>query len=410
MAGDIAIEVARGERRPRIDPAAQRTVVHRRGSDQQLVGSLPRIVAPVNFALASASAAEVVILDATNFGVERRLPVADDDRTGERFFRIEVVVEPDARTATAQAGCLLGDVDRALYRYNHDRAYVTTVLAKACVPLVVLPVVTFAAIVGMHLALLLLSTVALLLNGHGAGPLWRELQPFRMWLTMLYSLVALGLGPVRYVACATPAFLAQHGRPAGLEEVKRLVALLDTPTRQVQIEARILETTVDFDVRLAIGRVTEVTDTTATLTLASVAGTVDVGVKIEQQVDPRDPQHRGQSRVHAGQLDVAEAHPGRVGEAQREVEGVHRCPAEQRPDDRALLNAIFRGFHTVKGGAGFLQLDAMVECCHSTENLFDMLRNPRSPYSPVNRRVEVIAITGLARLCSSERAALKHER
>jgi two-component system chemotaxis sensor kinase CheA len=48
---------------------------------------------------------------------------------------------------------------------------------------------------------------------------------------------------------------------------------------------------------------------------------------------------------------------------------------EQRPDDTDLLNAIFRGFHTVKGGAGFLQLNAMVECCHVTENLFDILRN-----------------------------------
>ena len=48
---------------------------------------------------------------------------------------------------------------------------------------------------------------------------------------------------------------------------------------------------------------------------------------------------------------------------------------EQRPDDRDLLNAIFRGFHTVKGGAGFLQLDAMVNCCHKAENLFDLLRN-----------------------------------
>ncbi|EXJ09317.1 chemotaxis protein CheA [Nitrincola nitratireducens] len=48
---------------------------------------------------------------------------------------------------------------------------------------------------------------------------------------------------------------------------------------------------------------------------------------------------------------------------------------EQRPDDRDLLNAIFRGFHTVKGGAGFLQLDPMVDCCHQAENLFDLLRN-----------------------------------
>lgn len=47
---------------------------------------------------------------------------------------------------------------------------------------------------------------------------------------------------------------------------------------------------------------------------------------------------------------------------------------ENRPDDTNLLNAIFRGFHTVKGGAGFLQLDALVGCCHIAENVFDILR------------------------------------
>lgn len=55
---------------------------------------------------------------------------------------------------------------------------------------------------------------------------------------------------------------------------------------------------------------------------------------------------------------------------------------EQRPDDRDLLNAIFRGFHTVKGGAGFLQLNALVDCCHITENLFDMLRNGQRSVTP----------------------------
>lgn len=48
---------------------------------------------------------------------------------------------------------------------------------------------------------------------------------------------------------------------------------------------------------------------------------------------------------------------------------------EQSPDDNDLLNAIFRGFHTVKGGAGFLQLTALVDLCHVTENMFDLLRN-----------------------------------
>lgn len=48
---------------------------------------------------------------------------------------------------------------------------------------------------------------------------------------------------------------------------------------------------------------------------------------------------------------------------------------ENRPDDADLLNAIFRGFHTVKGGAGFLQLDTLVDLCHAAENIFDLLRN-----------------------------------
>lgn len=55
---------------------------------------------------------------------------------------------------------------------------------------------------------------------------------------------------------------------------------------------------------------------------------------------------------------------------------------EQSPEDKDLLNAIFRGFHTVKGGAGFLQLDNMVECCHVTENLFDILRNGQRDVTP----------------------------
>lgn len=50
---------------------------------------------------------------------------------------------------------------------------------------------------------------------------------------------------------------------------------------------------------------------------------------------------------------------------------------ENRIDDKDLLNCIFRGFHTVKGGAGFLQLDALVEVCHIAENAFDCLRNDK---------------------------------
>lgn len=48
---------------------------------------------------------------------------------------------------------------------------------------------------------------------------------------------------------------------------------------------------------------------------------------------------------------------------------------EKQPHDRDLLNIIFRGFHTIKGGAGFLNATELVTLCHLTENLFDNLRN-----------------------------------
>lgn len=48
---------------------------------------------------------------------------------------------------------------------------------------------------------------------------------------------------------------------------------------------------------------------------------------------------------------------------------------EQRPNDTELLNAVFRGFHTIKGGAGFLSLNPLVEVCHRAEDVFNALRN-----------------------------------
>lgn len=48
---------------------------------------------------------------------------------------------------------------------------------------------------------------------------------------------------------------------------------------------------------------------------------------------------------------------------------------EKNPHDAGLLNEIFRGFHTIKGGAGFLNATELVSLCHLTENLFDKLRN-----------------------------------
>ncbi len=56
---------------------------------------------------------------------------------------------------------------------------------------------------------------------------------------------------------------------------------------------------------------------------------------------------------------------------------------ERRPNDPETLNAVFRSFHTIKGGAGFMNLPGMVSACHLTENLFDALRTGKTAVTPL---------------------------
>ena len=68
---------------------------------------------------------------------------------------------------------------------------------------------------------------------------------------------------------------------------------------------------------------------------------------------------------------------------------------EKTPDDRGLLNDIFRGFHTIKGGAGFLNATELVTLCHLTENLFDRLRNGELDLTPELMDVIMAATQGV---------------
>ena len=86
----------------------------------------------------------------------------------------------------------------ALYGERRDRSILfwkslpvsdlTTVLAKASIPLVILPLLTFAITLALHLITLLLSSVVLLASGMSVAPLWRELSIFQMWGLLLYHI------------------------------------------------------------------------------------------------------------------------------------------------------------------------------------------------------------------------------
>jgi ABC-2 type transport system permease protein len=65
----------------------------------------------------------------------------------------------------------------------------TTVLSKASIPLVVLPLLSFALIVATQWIMLLLSTAAMLGSGLSVAPLWAHMPLFPMWLLLFYHLL-----------------------------------------------------------------------------------------------------------------------------------------------------------------------------------------------------------------------------
>jgi ABC-2 type transport system permease protein len=66
---------------------------------------------------------------------------------------------------------------------------VTTVLAKASIPLIVVPLLTFAIAIAMQWMMLLVSSAVLLVSGQSVATLWRSLPLASMWLLLLYHII-----------------------------------------------------------------------------------------------------------------------------------------------------------------------------------------------------------------------------
>jgi ABC-2 type transport system permease protein len=69
----------------------------------------------------------------------------------------------------------------------------TTVLSKATIPLVVLPLVAFAIIVCVQVIMVLQTGVVLIFHGMSPATTWAAVPFFQDWLVLLYGLVALAL-------------------------------------------------------------------------------------------------------------------------------------------------------------------------------------------------------------------------
>ena len=89
----------------------------------------------------------------------------------------------------------------ALYSERRDRSILfwkslpvsdlTTVLAKLSIPLVILPLATFAITIVTQWIMLLLSSALMLARGQSVAPLWSHLPLFQMSLMLLFHVVAI---------------------------------------------------------------------------------------------------------------------------------------------------------------------------------------------------------------------------
>ncbi len=99
----------------------------------------------------------------------------------------------------------------ALYGERRDRSILfwkslpisdrTTVLAKATIPFVIVPLLTFVTGIATHFLMLVASSLVLLANGLNASELWTSISYFRMsWLLLYHLLTAHTLWPAPWYA------------------------------------------------------------------------------------------------------------------------------------------------------------------------------------------------------------------
>jgi two-component system chemotaxis sensor kinase CheA len=74
---------------------------------------------------------------------------------------------------------------------------------------------------------------------------------------------------------------------------------------------------------------------------------------------------------------IAQAMPAFISEAAEQIEAIEilLLELEEQPDNRELLDSLFRCAHTVKGSAGIFGLNRVVDFAHHVETLLDKMRD-----------------------------------
>ncbi len=80
---------------------------------------------------------------------------------------------------------------------------------------------------------------------------------------------------------------------------------------------------------------------------------------------------------------------------------------ESKPEDKDIINQIFRGFHTIKGMAGFLNLTDIGSLAHSAENLLGLAREGKLILGGDNTDVIFESIDTMKRMIADLKGAIE---
>src|SRR3990170_246003 len=89
-----------------------------------------------------------------------------------------------------------------------------------------------------------------------------------------------------------------------------------------------------------------------------------------------------------------------IAETEELLEGLdqHFVRLEESPGDPALINEIFRAVHSIKGSAGFLGFNRLVEVAHQSENILNKIRQNEMQAAPETIDIILESVDVLKRL------------
>jgi len=136
-----------------------------------------------------------------SLGIAHKLPILSSFSQAQQLRAVAVPLDVTAglQMAVGMIVALFYCLD-ALHGERRDRSILfwkslpvsdlTAVLAKAAVPLLVLPLILFVAAVITQWFILLIASAVLLLHGQSPAILWTQLSLSQRWLLLLYHLYA----------------------------------------------------------------------------------------------------------------------------------------------------------------------------------------------------------------------------